>query len=85
MSYSLPMRVLEALNRKPSINLFQENVANVLTSYVTLEKKRQLMHSVEGAIPSLQSLEAPWRELACLDLSPTGLFFGHSRSYAEIA
>lgn len=85
MSYSLPMRVLESLHRKPSVNRFQENVANVLTSYVTLEKKRQLMHSVEGAIPSLQSLEAPWRELASLDLSPTGLFFGHSRSYAEIA
>lgn len=42
------------------------------------------MSAAEGTLPSLQSLEAPWRELACLDLSPTGLFFAQTRSYAGI-
>ena len=78
------MRVLEALHRKPSVNLFKENVANVLASNIALDRKRKIMGAVEGTLPSLQSLEAPWRELACLDLSPTGLFFAQTRSYAGI-
>lgn len=85
MSYSLPMRVLESLNRKPSINLFRDNISNTLVSTVSLDRKRRLMHSAEGALPSLQSLEGPWRELACLDLSPTGLFFAQNRSRESIA
>lgn len=85
MSYSLPMRVLESLNRKPSINLFKDNISNILVSTVSLDRKQRLMHSAEGALPSLQSLEGPWRELACLDLSPTGLFFAQNRSRESIA
>ena len=32
------MRVLETLHRKASVNLFQENVANVLASNVALNR-----------------------------------------------
>ena len=84
MSYSLPMRVLETLHRKASDNLFHENVANVLASNVALDRKQRIMNAMEGAPPSLQSMEGPWRELACLDLSPTGLFFSQTRKYAGI-
>lgn len=84
MSYSLPIRVLEALNRKASVNLFQESIANVLASNVELDRKQRIMGAMEESPPALQSMEAPWRELACIDLSPTGLFFAQARSYAAI-
>lgn len=85
MSYSLPMRALRALRRPSSARLWRDEIANVLNSTIALQEKHQLMQSWEGALHTPRAVEDSWRELGCLDLSPSGLFFAQTRSFAGIS
>ncbi len=85
MSYSLPIRVLEALQRQPKANLWRENLENILLCNVAVPRKQRVMGQFEGALPSLARMGDCWRELSALDISPTGLLLWKTHSEHAIA
>jgi len=85
MSYSLPMRALQALRRKPGAKLFQENLDNVLSASTPLPEKTWLLAEMDTSAAALRALADRWRELAMLDLSPTGAYFSQGRTHSGIA
>jgi len=85
MSYSLPMRAIKALRQKPGAPLFQETLHNILSASTPMAEKTRLLDEMDTSAASLRALTERWRELAMLDLSPTGAFFSQGRSHAGIA
>jgi AraC-like DNA-binding protein len=85
MSWSLPIRALEAFRRKSTSHLFQESLHNILASHVPLSRTQQALHELELNPPSVASIEARLQEVAAVDLSPTGLMLSQIRSGAGIA
>jgi len=80
MSWSLPIRALEAFRPQSGRPLFEDSLHNILTSHVPLSRTQQALHELGGHTPSVSSIEARLREMAAIDLSPTGLMLSQIRS-----
>lgn len=85
MSYSLPLRVLDAQNRTIYTHGWKEQIGNVLCSSVPAVYFQAKMGDYSGRVPTVTKLAEHWKELSIVDLSPTGRVVWNARAVGTVS